>query len=194
MVAVDLPDLKILRSLHANGRMANAELARRCDLPPSTCLERVRRLEERGVIRGYRAVIDARELGLEIQALVAVSLARHQAVPIEGFEDAIRAVPEVRACYHVTGRYDYLIHVVVRDIDHLRELVTKGLAAIPGVQREETFLVLSTPKEDEGFPLAGAAEDPPEKTGPENRRPSGRTAPREGTDPAGGEPAAPEET
>ena len=86
---------------------------------------RVRRLEDRGLIRGYRASVDCGALGLGLQAMVMINLGRHQANPIEDFEAEIRAVPEVRACFHVTGRYDYLAHVVVRDIDHLRELVTR---------------------------------------------------------------------
>lgn len=150
---MDPIDLRILRSLQANGRMTNIELARQSDLAPSTTLERVRRLEERGVIKGYRALLNAHAIGYGIEAMVMVNLGRHEALSIEDFEARIRAVPEVRASFHLAGRYDYLLHVVARDIDHLRELVTKNLAAIRGVEKQETFLVLSTLKEDEGCPL-----------------------------------------
>jgi DNA-binding Lrp family transcriptional regulator len=85
--------------------------------------------------------------------MVMISLGRHQANPIESFESAVRGIPEARACFHLTGRYDYLVHVVVRDIEHLRELVTKRLASIHGVEKEETFIVLSAPKEDTGYPI-----------------------------------------
>ncbi len=159
---MDQADRKILRALQENGRVANVDLARLCELAPSTTLDRVRRLEDRGVIRGYRANLDAEALGLGLQAMVMINLGRHQANPIEDFEAEIRAVPEVRACFHVTGRYDYLAHVVVRDIDHLRELVTRRLASIRGVEKEETFLVLSTPKADQGCPLDLVPEDRPE--------------------------------
>jgi len=150
---MDPIDLNLLGVLQDNARVSNAELARANDLAPSTTLERVRRLEERGVIRGYRATLDPRSLGLGVQAMVMVNLGHHQVVSIEDFEAQIRAVPQVLACHHLTGRYDYLLHVVARDIDHLRELVTRRLAAIQGVDKQETFLVLSTPKADEGYPL-----------------------------------------
>ncbi len=158
---MDELDLTILAALQANGRITNAELARQVDLAPSSTLERVRRLEERGLIRGYRAQLDPKALGFGVQAVVMVSLAGHQAGLIDSFESQVRAVPEVTLCQHVTGRYDYLLHVVVRDIEHLRQLVTRDLAAIGGVQRQETFLVLSTAKADEGLALSCLAETRP---------------------------------
>ena len=150
---MDEVDRKIVAELQAGGRISNADLARKVDLAPSSTLERVRRLEERAVIKGYRAVLDPQALGFHVQAMVLINLDRHQAGPIDAFEGRVRAVPEVRTCLHVTGRYDYMLYVVVRDIDHLRELVTHRLAAIRGVEKQETFLVLSTVKEDEGYPL-----------------------------------------
>ncbi len=156
---MDPIDRSIVTALQANGRASNVELARRVDLAPSTTLERVRRLEERRVIKGYRAVLDPRALGYEVQAVVLIILDRHQAGPIDEFEARVCAVPEVTFCYHLTGRYDYMLHVVVRDIDHLRNLVTHGIAAIRGVEKQETFLVLSTVKEDQGYPLEEPAGD-----------------------------------
>jgi Lrp/AsnC family leucine-responsive transcriptional regulator len=151
---MDALDLRIVAALQDNGRISNADLARLVDLAPSTTLDRVRRLEERGVIKGYRARIDPLALDLHIQALVLINLRRHQALSIDDFEDRIRAVPEVLACHHLTGRYDYMLHVAVRDIEHLRGLVARSIAAIDGVEKQETFLVLSTVKEDSGFPTA----------------------------------------
>ena len=171
---MDTADLRILQSLQHNARVANADMARTCRLAPSTTLERVRRLEDRGVIKNYRARLDGPSLGFELQAMVMISLGRHQANPIEGFETAIHALPEVRACYHVTGRYDYLVQVVVRDITHLRELLTKRLAAIRGVEKEETFIVLSATKEDEGYPIGLLTPDDAEKGSPASERKSRR--------------------
>ena len=151
---MDALDLRIVAALQENGRISNADLARLVDLAPSTTLERVRRLEERGAIKGYRARLDPLALGLHVQALVLINLRRHQTVSIDDFEDQIRAVPEVLACLNITGRYDYMLHVAVRDIEHLRELVARSIAAIDGVEKQETFLVLSTVKEDSGFPTA----------------------------------------
>ncbi len=151
-------DLKLLAALQANARSTNAELARLVALAPSTTLERVRRLEERGLVRGYRAVLDPQGLGYHAQAVVMINLTGHQARSIDAFEARVRALPEVKLCLNVTGRYDYLLHLVVRDIEHLRRLVSHELAAIPGVQKQETFLVLATAKEDQGFALREARD------------------------------------
>jgi Lrp/AsnC family transcriptional regulator, leucine-responsive regulatory protein len=156
---MDQIDLAIVAALQANGRMTNVELSRLVDLAPSSTLDRVRRLEEHGVIRGYRALLDPHALGYQVRAMVLINLDRHQVGPIDEFEAGMRAVPEVTACHHLTGRYDYLLQVVVRDIDHLRELVTHTLAATRGVEKQETFLVLSTVKEDAGYPLDAATEN-----------------------------------
>lgn len=150
---MDPIDLNILETLQANARTANVELARENDVAPSTTLERVRRLEERGVIQGYRAVLDPGAVGFGVQAMVMVHLSRHQAGSIEEFEARVCDVTQVIACHNLTGRYDYLLQVVARDIDHLRELVTRTLAAIPGVDQQETFLVMAVPKPHKGLPL-----------------------------------------
>ena len=150
---MDRLDRQIIAALQENGRTPNAELARRAGLAPSSTLERVRRLEERGIIQGYRALLEPQALGLSVQAMVLINLDRHQAGPIGEFEQRIRAVPGVKACYHVTGRYDYMLHLIARDIDQLRELVTHTIGSVRGVEKQETFLVLSMPKEDVGCPL-----------------------------------------
>lgn len=150
---MDPTDLRILKVLQENARTPNVELARGNELAPSTTLERVRRLEDRGVIRGYRALLDPKALGLAVDAMVMIRLRHHQAGSIEEFEARIGDVPQVTACYHLTGRYDYLLHVVTRNMDDLRDLVARTLAAIPGVEQQETFLVLATPKPDQGPPL-----------------------------------------
>jgi Lrp/AsnC family leucine-responsive transcriptional regulator len=156
---MDQIDRAIVTALQTDGRMTNVELARLVDLAPSTTIERVRRLEERGVIRGYHAALDPRALGYQVQAMVLITLDRHQAGPIDEFEARVRAVPEVKACHHLTGRYDYMLHVVVRDIEHLRDLVTHTLAATRGVEKQETFLVLATVKEDCGYALDAMADN-----------------------------------
>lgn len=148
-----------MAALQANGRISNADLARQIGLAPSSTLERVRRLEARGVIHGYRAVLDPGELGFGLQAVVMINLSGHQTGPIELFESQVRALDEVIACLHVTGRYDYVLHVVTRDIQHLRQLITRDLAAIGGVQKQETFVVLATAKQDVGYPLGRAGPE-----------------------------------
>lgn len=150
---MDQIDRNIVATLQRQGRVTNVELARMNDLAPSSMLERVRRLEERGLIKGYQAILDPKKLGYQVEAMVMVTLDRHQASPIDAFESGVLEVPEVKACFHLTGRYDYVLHVVVRDIDHLGDLVKHRLGAIGGVEKQETFLILTTVKEDRGYPL-----------------------------------------
>ena len=156
---MDRTDRKILEILKTNGRVSNADLAREVGMAPSSMLERVRRLEDKGVIRGYRAVLDPRELGYQVQAMVMINLGRHAQDRIEDFESGVAAIPEVKSCSHVTGRYDYILHIAARDIDHLRDLVKHRLGGLPGVEKQETFLALSTVKEDWGYALEPLFED-----------------------------------
>jgi Lrp/AsnC family transcriptional regulator, leucine-responsive regulatory protein len=156
---MDAIDRKIVTTLQKQGRITNVELARMNDLAPSSMLERVRRLEEKGIICGYRAVLAPKQLGYNVQALVMVTLDRHQERGIDLFETGVLGVPEVKACYHVTGRYDYILHVAARDIEHLGDLLKHRLGAIGGVEKLETFLSLSTVKEDQGYSLKPLFED-----------------------------------
>ncbi|MCP4540018.1 MAG: Lrp/AsnC family transcriptional regulator [Chloroflexi bacterium] len=146
-------DRKILLALQTNARKKNAELARELEIAPSTVLERIRRLEENGLILGYRGVIDPAQLGFNIQAVVSVSLDRHEVDIIREFEQGIQQISHVRSCYHLTGRFDYLLHVTARDQEQLGDLIKNWIASIPGIGRVETSLVLSEVKPDEGLPI-----------------------------------------
>ena len=153
---MDLLDLKILKALHSSGRKKNAELARELGVAPSTMMERIRRLEESGVLQGYRASLDPKKLGLDIQAFISVTLSRHETEIIRQFEESIRKMPHIRACYHLTGRFDYLLHVFVDDLDQLGKLVKTRITALPGFGKSETFLVFSEIKSDNGLPVSEA--------------------------------------
>ena len=146
-------DRSILVELQSDGHLTNARLAERLGLSQSAMSERVRRLEQDGHITGYRALISPKSLGLGLQAFVATELVRHDAECIEGFEKGVNALADVRACYHVAGRFDYLLHVAVRDLEHLGRLVKYDIAAIPGVDKAETMLVYSEVKPDTGWPV-----------------------------------------
>ena len=153
---MDLLDLKILKALQSSGRKKNAELARELGVAPSTMMERIRRLEESGVLQGYRASLDPKKLGLDIQAFISVTLSRHETEIIRQFEESIRKMPHIRACYHLTGRFDYLLHVFVDDLDQLGKLVKNRITALPGFGKSETFLVFSEIKSDNGLPVSEA--------------------------------------
>ena len=150
---MDTLDRQILVKLQQDGSLTNARLATALGLSQSAMSERVRRLEQEGHIKGYRALIDPASLGLGLQAFVAAELIGHQTKWIESFERGVVALEDVRACYHVTGRFDYLLHVAVRDLEHLGRLVKRDIAAIPGVDKVETMLVFSEVKPDAGWPV-----------------------------------------
>ena len=150
---MDTLDRKILRALQLDARIKNADLARDLGVAPSTMLERVRRLEERGFFNGFKAVINPEKLGLTVQAMVSVSLGQHSTKTIQPFEQAVKSFPNILVCYHVTGRFDYILHVVAKSLNHLGVLVKEEIASMPGVGKTETFLVFSEIKKDQGYPL-----------------------------------------
>jgi Lrp/AsnC family transcriptional regulator, leucine-responsive regulatory protein len=149
---VDELDRRILVRLQEDGSLTNSRLAETLGLSQSAMSERVRRLQQEGHIQGYRAIIAPGSLGIGLQAFVAAELVRHGTDCIAQFEEGVRALPEVRACYHIAGRFDYLLHVAVRDLEHLGQVVKHDIAAIPGVDRVETMLVYSEVKPDAGWP------------------------------------------
>ena len=141
---MDDTDRRILSVLHDHGRIANADLAARVGLSPSPCLRRVRRLEATGVIHGYRAVIDPAAIGRGLRVLVGVRLARHALNDVQAFETAVVELPEVVETHHVTGNFDYLLHVEVADLSAYEEFHAKRLAGLPGVSAVNSYVVMKT--------------------------------------------------
>jgi DNA-binding Lrp family transcriptional regulator len=140
-LVLDAIDRQIVALLHENARMPNVDLARTVGISPSTCLARVRSLRERGVITRYTAEINPAALGFTLQALVSVRIrpgARHL---MEQISDELRMQPEVAQLFFLGGSEDFLIHVRVRDSDHVRQFVLKNLSANPAVALTETHLV-----------------------------------------------------
>ncbi len=151
---MDSCDLKILAELQRDGRLSVADLAERIGLSTTPCWRRVRLLEESGVIDRYTAVVDARKLGITLNVFVEVSLDLHQA---EAFEQAIEERDEVVECYAVTGDRDYLLHVMVSDMDACDHFLRDELVHFPGVQRVSTRLALKPIKQGRGVPLRALA-------------------------------------
>lgn len=150
---MDELDRDILVALQREGRKSNLALSRQLDLSPSAMLGRVRRLEESGAIRGYRAVVDPAALGITVQAMVVVKLREHSEEAIREFEAAVKGVLGVRACYHVTGQFDMVMVLALHDLDHLSQMIRVDLAKIPGVMQLETMLILAESVADEGWPV-----------------------------------------
>jgi DNA-binding Lrp family transcriptional regulator len=138
---LDRIDFAILRALRTDGTLSNKQLAARIDLAESTTLRRVRRLEDQGVIRGVHAELDLHQLGVNLQAMVAVRLQKHSRELLEDFEEHVRTLPQVLSIFHVAGEYDYLVHVAVRDADHLRDLALDAFTTRPEVEHLETSLI-----------------------------------------------------
>jgi Lrp/AsnC family transcriptional regulator, leucine-responsive regulatory protein len=158
---VDALDRRILTELQDDGRQTNARLAEALGLSQSAMHDRVRRLERDGLIRGYRADVAPEGMGVGLQAFVAAELNAHSRGHIEDFERGILLVPGVRACYHITGRFDYLVQVAVRDLEHLGALIKIDIASIPGVAKLETLLVLTEVKADAGWPPVDEDQEGP---------------------------------
>lgn len=140
---IDRYDRQILQVLQEDGRISNQDLADRIGLSPSPCLRRVRALEEAGIIAGYRALLDARKLGLTLMALIHISMDRHTPERFENFEAEIRALPEIVECLLITGQdADYQLKAVVRDMDAYQELLLDRITRIPGVTGVHSSFVL----------------------------------------------------
>ncbi len=141
---MDDVDRSILAALDKHGRITNAELAARVGLSPSPCLRRVRRLEETGVIRGYQALIDPAAIGRSLRVFAGVRLARHARADVIAFERAVIRLPAVVNCHHVTGNYDYLLHVEVADLPAYEDFHAKRLANLPGVAAVTSYVTMKT--------------------------------------------------
>jgi DNA-binding Lrp family transcriptional regulator len=139
--AVDRIDRAILTLLAKNARITNKELAAAVGLSQSACLERVRRLNELDVIRGTHADVDPGAFGIGLQAMVSVQLKQHTRSAVARFEQSAIGLPQVVALYHLTGRMDYLVHVVAQDMEHLRDFTLDAITSLPEVSRVETSLL-----------------------------------------------------
>jgi DNA-binding Lrp family transcriptional regulator len=138
---LDRSDIAILAAMRSNARISNKRLAETVGLAPSTCLERVRRLVKLGVIEGFHADVDLTILGMRMQAMIAIRMNEHSRESVDTFHSYVLSLPEVLRVYHVAGADDYLVHVAVRDAQHLRDLALDAFTTRPEVDRIETRLI-----------------------------------------------------
>lgn len=140
---LDRYDRQILEILQRQGRVSNQELADRIGLSPSPCLRRVKALEENGLIQGYRALIDAKRLGLNLMVLLHISMDRHTPERFENFERQIEQLPQVLECLIITGQdADYQLRVLVEDMDAYHDLLLHKITRIEGVTGVHSSFVL----------------------------------------------------
>lgn len=151
----DRIDRSILDALQRDGRLTNVELARRVNLSPPACLERVRRLEKSGLISRYVALLDPVKLGSGLLVFIEVILDRTTPDVFERFKEAVGAMPEVQECYMVAGGFDYLVKARVKDMAAYRDFLGNSLVALPGVRETHTYAVMEEVKATTALPLPG---------------------------------------
>jgi DNA-binding Lrp family transcriptional regulator len=156
IVRVDAIDRQILAELQVEGRLTVAELADRVRLSAGPCHRRLRELERTGVIKGYHAVVDPAAVGLGFEVLASVTMDREDSGTIRSFEAALADVPEVRHAERLFGDPDYLVRVVTADLDAYAALRDETLAALPGVQRITSTIVMKRVVDDRPLPVAPA--------------------------------------
>ena len=163
MSELDETDRRILGALQRNGRLPNVELAEEVGLSPSPCLRRVKRLEQDGVIAGYRAVLDRRRVGLGLTLFVEIKLGGHSEAVARELEQALLALDEVVAAHIVSGQSaDFLLEVVVPDLEAYEELLLGTLLGLPGVADVNSNFAIRTIKSVGPLPLSvrGASRAP----------------------------------
>jgi len=151
---LDRTDVRILDVLQSEGRLTNQEVAERVALSPSPCLRRIKRLEERGVIQRYVALLDPEPLGLGLLAYVSVKLEKRGKMPMDEFGARVQAWPEVLACYAMTGEMDYLLSVRVENLQHFSSFVMGQLLRQPGVVDVKSSFALQKIKDTTALPLS----------------------------------------
>lgn len=151
--SLDAIDLQILAALQANAKLTNVELSERVHLSPSPCLARVRALEKDQVIGRYVTLLNPRALGLNVSVFIQVSLEKQSKKALEAFESAIQARPEVMECYLMSGDADYLLRVVVADVQALERFIIDELTHIPGIANIRSSFALKQVKYQTALPL-----------------------------------------
>jgi Lrp/AsnC family transcriptional regulator, leucine-responsive regulatory protein len=153
-VALDETDWRILAALQDDARLTNADLAERVFLSPSPCLRRVRDLEQAGLIKRYVTLLDPLKLGLTVSVFIQVSLEKQMRGALDTFENSVLAREEVMECYLMTGDADYLLRVVVSDMQSLERFIVDYLAKIPGVSNIRSSFALKQVKYKTALPLS----------------------------------------
>jgi DNA-binding Lrp family transcriptional regulator len=146
-------DRLLLQHLQNDARISNVELARRVNLSPPGLQKRLRKLEEIGVIERYVTLVNREAVGFDMLCFVQVTLQRHEPEAVSRFKVQVQTMPEVLECHHITGEYDYLLKIVVRNRKHLEQFILETLTPAPGMDKIRTSLVLSEIKTTTAVPI-----------------------------------------
>jgi len=152
-VLLDALDRRILEELQKDGRLSNQDLSKRINLSPTPCLTRVKRLETKGLIKGYSAFVDAEQLGAGLLVFVEVVLDRTTPDVFDAFKQTVMDMDQVLECHMVSGGFDYLIKARFPDMVHYRDFLGRSLAALPSVRETHTYVVMEEVKSTTIIPI-----------------------------------------
>jgi Lrp/AsnC family leucine-responsive transcriptional regulator len=152
-IKLDGTDRKILDILQSNSNITNAQLAQEIGLSPAPTLERVKKLEQSGIIKSYHALLDHASVGLGVSTFVMVSLKGHNKENIDRFMNSISAIPEIVECHHVTGQADFILKIICADIPAYQKLMLEKVSNIEVVDNMQSMVILSTFKDSKVVPL-----------------------------------------
>jgi DNA-binding Lrp family transcriptional regulator len=150
---IDDIDKKILEILQARAKITNARLSEEIGLSPAPTLERVKKLEQMGIISSYHAKLNTEKIGLGVTTFVLATLTGHNRANIEGFIEEIEKIPEVIECHHITGAGDFILKVIAKDIGSYQKLMLEKVSDIPQVDNMQSMVVLSTFKDSKVIPV-----------------------------------------
>jgi len=150
---LDKIDLAILQILQENSKITNLDLSKKIGLSPAPTLERVKKLEQSGIVQSYHALVDPQAIGLNVKTFVLVSLAWQKENALNNFMDKIKSINEITECYIITGEADFLIKIICKDIPTYEQLLFKTLSQIEEIERLKTLMTLSTVKDSKILPF-----------------------------------------
>lgn len=149
----DQIDLKILKILQENSKITNLDLSKKIGLSPAPTLERVKKLEQSGVIESYHAYVNPQAIGLNVKTFAQVSLAWQKENALNNFLEKIKNIDEITECFIITGEADFLMKIICKDIPTYEQLLFKTLSQIEEIERIKTLMTLSTVKDSKILPF-----------------------------------------
>ncbi len=153
-IHLDKTDLKIIKILQENGKITNLQLSSEVGLSPAPTLERVKKLENAGIIKSYHARVNELELGIGIQVIIQISLSRQRDNAISNFVKHIQKIDEIMECYQVTGNADYIMKIMVKDISAFEKLIAEKISKIEEIGQMKTMVILSQVKNSPVIPIS----------------------------------------
>lgn len=153
MHALDEIDFRILRAMQSDGSLTVAEIAERAGLSQSPCSRRIAKLEEAGIIRGKKTLLNAKRLGYGTLIIVRIKLHAHDTKMLAAFKTAVCAIPEIQIALLVLGDFDYYLRIMVRDVEHYQQLLQKKLVDLPGVREMQSSVILEVVKDSACVPI-----------------------------------------